>query len=234
LSPADHFSPAPGRDRTAFLERAGELYEVRGGIDLFDVQRASAKRRCRRHTDHHRVIGGIDREAFAEISRGQPIGVRGIGNICCRDDSLIAVAQCCMGWRTCKNKKNKCADFFSLSCCILTLAPKIFAFCMSKLLTFELSPDSARSGQVVDVGSVQRGEQPLLGQVALRSTAVTCTGVQTPPRAVAMPRAVSALAMARNDCRPTRIYLLNDRQHIGRKAIRNPLIRGDTTTLRLL
>jgi hypothetical protein len=32
-----------------------------------------------------------------------------------------------------------------------------------------------------------------LDQHARRSTAVTCTGVQTPPRAVAMPRALSAL-----------------------------------------
>ena len=37
---------------------------------------------------------------------------------------------------------------------------------------------------------------------ARRSPAVTCTGVQTPPRAVATPRALSALAMARNDVAP--------------------------------
>src|ERR1700676_4028122 len=42
----------------------------------------------------------------------------------------------------------------------------------------------------------------VLDQDARRTTAVTCTGVQTPPRAVAMPRALSALAMARNDVAP--------------------------------
>ena len=34
------------------------------------------------------------------------------------------------------------------------------------------------------------------------STAVTCTGVQAPPRAVGTPRAFSALAMARKDVTP--------------------------------
>ena len=45
-------------------------------------------------------------------------------------------------------------------------------------------------------------ENPVLDQDARRSTAVTCTGVQTPPRAVAMPRAFRALAMPRNDVAP--------------------------------
>ena len=45
-------------------------------------------------------------------------------------------------------------------------------------------------------------ENPVLDQGARRSTAVTCTGVQTPPRAVATPRALSALAMPRNDVAP--------------------------------
>jgi hypothetical protein len=42
----------------------------------------------------------------------------------------------------------------------------------------------------------------LLGQGIRRCTPVTCTGVQMPPRAVAMPRALSALAMARKDVAP--------------------------------
>jgi hypothetical protein len=42
----------------------------------------------------------------------------------------------------------------------------------------------------------------VVAQDTRRSTAVTCTGVQTPPRAVATPRALSARAMARNDVAP--------------------------------
>ena len=45
-------------------------------------------------------------------------------------------------------------------------------------------------------------ETVVLGPDARRSTAVTCTGIQMPPRAVATPRALSALAMARNDVAP--------------------------------
>jgi hypothetical protein len=76
------------------------------------------------------------------------------------------------------------------------------------------------------------GEHAPVTQDTRRSTAVTCTGVQTPPRAVATPRVLSALAMACKDVAP--LAFICSLTGMTLAAKRPAFVGGDTVPLRFL